>query len=176
MASIKADEGLARRYAILTSIPGIGPVVAATLVARLAELGAAVEDRSPCWPASRRSPTNRANGKERASSGEDGPPCAVPSTWRYSLPPILMPLSSPSSNASSQAESLPRPPSSPSPESSSSWRTPSSARIEPGSLMPKNVLDSNHRCSPRPSLRTRGEGEVATCAFRRSYTRAFSYG
>lgn len=39
MASIKADDGLARRYAILTSIPGIGPVVAATLVARLAELG-----------------------------------------------------------------------------------------------------------------------------------------
>jgi transposase len=36
---IAADPGLARRYAILTSIPGIGPVVAATLIAGHAELG-----------------------------------------------------------------------------------------------------------------------------------------
>jgi transposase len=36
---IKADEGLARRYAILTSIPSFGFVVAATLIACLAELG-----------------------------------------------------------------------------------------------------------------------------------------
>lgn len=36
---IKADEDLARRYVILTSIPSFGPVVAATLVASLAELG-----------------------------------------------------------------------------------------------------------------------------------------
>jgi transposase len=40
LARIKADEGLARRYQILTSIPSIGPAVAATLIARLAELGA----------------------------------------------------------------------------------------------------------------------------------------
>ena len=39
LARIAADEGLARRYAILTSIPSIGPAVAATLVARLTELG-----------------------------------------------------------------------------------------------------------------------------------------
>ena len=37
---IKADETLARRYAILLSVPGFGPVVAASLVANLAELGA----------------------------------------------------------------------------------------------------------------------------------------
>jgi transposase len=36
---IKADEGLARRYAILTSIPSFGFVTAATLIAGLAELG-----------------------------------------------------------------------------------------------------------------------------------------
>jgi transposase len=36
---IKADEGLARRYDILTSITGFGPVVATTLIACLAELG-----------------------------------------------------------------------------------------------------------------------------------------
>lgn len=36
---IKADDDLARRYAILTSIPGIGFVVAATLLASLPELG-----------------------------------------------------------------------------------------------------------------------------------------
>lgn len=36
---IEADAALSRRYAILTSIPGIGPVVATTLIATLSELG-----------------------------------------------------------------------------------------------------------------------------------------
>ena len=36
---IKADDSLARRYAILTSIPSFGFVVAATLIACLAEIG-----------------------------------------------------------------------------------------------------------------------------------------
>jgi transposase len=36
---IEADGALARRYLILTSIPGVGPVIAATLIACLAELG-----------------------------------------------------------------------------------------------------------------------------------------
>jgi len=36
---IKADPALARRYAILASIPGIGPVAATTLIVDLAELG-----------------------------------------------------------------------------------------------------------------------------------------
>jgi transposase len=37
--AIQSDPGLARRYAILTSIPSIGPVIAATLIVTLAELG-----------------------------------------------------------------------------------------------------------------------------------------
>jgi transposase len=37
---IQNDPGLARRYAILTSIGGVGPVIAATLIACLCELGA----------------------------------------------------------------------------------------------------------------------------------------
>ena len=36
---IEADPVLARRYEILASIPGVGPVVASTLIVRLAELG-----------------------------------------------------------------------------------------------------------------------------------------
>lgn len=36
---IESDETLARRFAILTSIKGVGPIVAATLVACLCELG-----------------------------------------------------------------------------------------------------------------------------------------
>ena len=36
---IHADPGLARRYAILTSIPGIGPVNAISLITRMPELG-----------------------------------------------------------------------------------------------------------------------------------------
>lgn len=43
LSRIKADDSLARRYAILLSIPGIGPVVTATLLARLDELGHATE-------------------------------------------------------------------------------------------------------------------------------------
>jgi transposase len=38
---IKADDSLARRYAILTSIPSFGFAVAATLIACLAEIGSA---------------------------------------------------------------------------------------------------------------------------------------
>lgn len=36
---IDADEALARRHAILLSVPGFGPVIAASLIANLAELG-----------------------------------------------------------------------------------------------------------------------------------------
>jgi transposase len=43
---IKADEGLARRYAILTSIPSFGFVTAATLIAGLAELGSITAKQS----------------------------------------------------------------------------------------------------------------------------------
>jgi transposase len=39
LTRIRADDGLARRYAILTSIPGFGFAVAATLIACLAEIG-----------------------------------------------------------------------------------------------------------------------------------------
>lgn len=39
LARVRADNSLARRYDILLSVPGFGPVVAATLVAGLAELG-----------------------------------------------------------------------------------------------------------------------------------------
>ena len=38
---IQADPEMARRFEVLTSIPGIGPVVAATLIACLAEIGGA---------------------------------------------------------------------------------------------------------------------------------------
>jgi transposase len=37
---IKADPGLARRWAVLTSIPGVGPATAAALIAGLVEIGA----------------------------------------------------------------------------------------------------------------------------------------
>jgi transposase len=39
LRQIKADEGLSKRYAILTSIPSFGAIVATTLIACLAELG-----------------------------------------------------------------------------------------------------------------------------------------
>jgi len=39
LKQIKADEALARRFAVLTSIPGVGPIVATTLIACLSEIG-----------------------------------------------------------------------------------------------------------------------------------------
>ena len=39
LRQIATDQGLARRYAILLSIPSFGPIVAATLLAQLPELG-----------------------------------------------------------------------------------------------------------------------------------------
>ena len=38
---IQADPAIARRFQALTSIPGIGPVSAATLIAEMKELGSA---------------------------------------------------------------------------------------------------------------------------------------
>jgi len=43
MGLVSQDEELARRYVIVTSIPGIGPVVAVSLIAGLAELGSCDE-------------------------------------------------------------------------------------------------------------------------------------
>lgn len=43
---INKDQGLARRYAILLSIPSFGPVVAATLLAGLAELGSLTDKQT----------------------------------------------------------------------------------------------------------------------------------
>lgn len=43
---IAADESLERRYLILTSIPSIGPTVAATLIACLAELGSLTDKQA----------------------------------------------------------------------------------------------------------------------------------
>ena len=43
LARIMADPELRRRYEILDSIPGIGPIVAATLVIRLSELGSVTD-------------------------------------------------------------------------------------------------------------------------------------
>lgn len=43
---IAADEALQRRYRILTSIPSIGPAVAATLIACLAELGSLTDKQA----------------------------------------------------------------------------------------------------------------------------------
>lgn len=46
VGSIKADDSLARRYQILTSIPSIGAAVAATLIACLAELGSLTDKQA----------------------------------------------------------------------------------------------------------------------------------
>ena len=48
VARIKARPDLARRYALLMSLPGVGPVVAAGLVVRMPELGAMSPAQAAC--------------------------------------------------------------------------------------------------------------------------------
>ena len=76
---ISADEALARRYAILTSIGGIGFVTAATLLASLPSSAAAPPSRSRCSQAWLRSLTSPASVTVPASSGVAGPVSAASS-------------------------------------------------------------------------------------------------
>jgi transposase len=76
---IAADEGLARRYEILVSIPGIGPAVATTLLVDLAELG--FLDRGAAAALAGVAPfpdqSGDRDGLRRIQGGRAGPRCAL---------------------------------------------------------------------------------------------------
>ena len=53
---------------LLESVPGVGPIIASTLIAELPELGRCGRSRSPPWQGSPRSPVSPASGAAKASS------------------------------------------------------------------------------------------------------------
>ena len=67
--------------ALLQSASGIGPVVSATLIAELPELGGSIVAPSPPWSAWPRSRATRASCAGDAGSPAGAPRSAVPSTW-----------------------------------------------------------------------------------------------
>lgn len=72
---IAADPDLTRRFAILTSIPGIGTIVAASLVAGLAEIGAANGKQIAALAGL--APFNRDSGEQRGQRHIRGGRCHV---------------------------------------------------------------------------------------------------
>ena len=88
----RPTSAMARRSRFLTSIPGIGKIVAITLIACLAETGKrSAASKSPPWPGSHPSPTIPAREKVSAISGAAAQSCAECSISPPSAPrdPIL---------------------------------------------------------------------------------------
>ena len=129
---VAADPGLARKAAILVSIPGVAAVTAAAILAEMPEIGSLapgqVGSLSGTAPVTRR--VRAVEGKARIAAA--APPCAAPSTCQPSPPCAAIPTSRGPMTASAAPESPPRSPSPPPCESSSSSPTPSSETTESG--------------------------------------------
>ena len=65
---------------LLASVPGIGPIIARTLIADLPELGV-LDRKKIAAAASHPSHASPVNGEAAASSAADGPACAPLSSW-----------------------------------------------------------------------------------------------
>src|SRR5262249_1381333 len=102
---VAANGALAQRYDLLTSMPGVGPVLAFTLIALLPELGKISRKRSAAEGATLRAPP--------ASTGAECRP-EMPSTWPPSARADTVPPSKPSTIASPTPTKNPRSSSSPS--------------------------------------------------------------
>ena len=130
---IQSDPCLARRFEILVSIPGVGEVIAAAIVAELREIGTLSAKETGMLAGLAQSPATPAIRSAPATSEEAALICATPCTWARSTPPASIPPSSNSTIGSSPKANWPKSPSPPSCESYSSSPTPSSARTNSGS-------------------------------------------
>ena len=130
-ALVAAEPDLARKAAILVSIPGLGRAAAAIL-AEMPEIGTL--DLGQAGSLSGTAPITREFGrwKGQARSAAGAPPCAAPSTCPLSPPSDAIPTSRPPTTGSAPRESPSSSPSPPSCESSSSSPTPSSATTAHG--------------------------------------------
>ena len=135
---IGAEPALKRRYDILISIPGVGPVAAVALVS-VCQSSALVRQRRPLSsPALRRWRATAAPRPASATSKAGGPLCEPASISPPSPPPGAIRNCATTTNASGTSAKGPKSPSPPSCERSSSSPTSSSKRIAPGSQF---VLD-----------------------------------
>ena len=117
---VRGSPVWAEKEDLLASVPGVGPIIARTLIAELPELGSLIAARLPRSSALRPGPGNPASGAARASSAV----AASPSATRCSWPPWLPPVTIQSSNNSATSWS---PPASPSSSPSSPWQESSSS-------------------------------------------------
>ena len=129
---IDAEPALKRRYDILITIPGVGPVAAVALVIGLPELGVSRQRPPLSSPALRRWRATAAKRPASAISKADAPSYEPASISPPSPPPGSTPNSATTTNASAAPAKRPKSPSPPSCESSSSSPTSSSKRIAPG--------------------------------------------
>jgi transposase len=79
---VETDAPLAHRYRLLTSMPGVGLVLACTLMALLPELGTMTANKSLHWLVSRPMRSRVASSKEGVASGAVVRPSVRRSTWQ----------------------------------------------------------------------------------------------
>src|SRR5262249_46457241 len=111
---VAANVALAQRYELLTSMPGVGPVLAFTLIALLPELGKM--SRKQIAALVGLAPYDFDSGKLKGHRSIYGGrmPVVTSSTWPPSVQAVTVPLSKPSTIASSPPTKNPRSSSSPS--------------------------------------------------------------
>src|SRR6266404_389890 len=120
---LAADAPMHARAERLQQVPGVGPIVAATLQAFLPELGTLSPETAARSPASPPMTGRAARGPASGASAAGGRPCAAPSTWPRSAPSGMTPCSRPSTRGCAPPEKSPSSRSPPSCANSSSCST-----------------------------------------------------
>jgi len=105
---IAAEADLARRYARLTSMPGVGPVLAFTLIALLPELGRMSRKQIAALAVSRPTISTAASFADIAAYTAAACRCETSSTWRPSAPAVTTPPSKHSTTVSPLPARSPR--------------------------------------------------------------------
>jgi transposase len=133
---IDAQDGMARRRAILTSIPGVGARISALVVVEMPELGAI--DRKAAASLAGLAPIPRNLGFPAGATPSPGvdPACGRPSTWPRSSQRAAIRNSSKPISTCAPLENRPRSPSSPSHGASSPSPMPPSATTFPSTTPP----------------------------------------
>src|SRR5262249_7950815 len=111
---VAGNVALAQRYELLTSMPGVGPVLAFTLIALLPELGKMSRKQIAAPSASHPMTSTAASSRDTAASMVVGCRSVTSSTWPPSAQAVTVPPSKPSTNASPPPTKNPRSSSSPS--------------------------------------------------------------
>ena len=112
-ALVQAEPALHARAAWLHSVPGIGPVAAATLLAKVPELGACTRQQVVALVGVAPSIATAAPDAGAGAAGAGAPRSVPRSTWPPSRPPASTPRCEPATSASSPPASRPTWPSSP---------------------------------------------------------------